>query len=163
MPGLTFETVIGSCRVEWEGDQLVSFRLPPATPSPADPALTDAPALALTLIERVKRHLAGDLQDFSDTPIDFTRVSSFQRAVYEAALRVKPGQTRTYGWIAEQIGQPVAVSRAVGTALGQNPWPLLVPCHRFIGANGKMVGFSAPGGIQTKLRLLAIEGAELAL
>jgi methylated-DNA-[protein]-cysteine S-methyltransferase len=76
-------------------------------------------------------------------------------------LRVAPGMTKTYGWLAAAIGQPVSASRAVGTALGQNPWPLLVPCHRFVGADGKMTGFSAPGGVQTKLRLLSIEGAEL--
>ena len=72
-----------------------------------------------------------------------------------------PGQTSTYGQLAAAIGRPLSEARAIGTALGQNPWPLLVPCHRFIGADGRMTGFSAPGGIKTKLRLLALEGVEL--
>jgi methylated-DNA-[protein]-cysteine S-methyltransferase len=109
----------------------------------------------------VQRHLAGDFQDFSDLPFDYARVSPFKRAVYLAALTVKAGSTRSYGWLATTIGQPAGVSRAIGTALGQNPWPLLIPCHRFISAQGKMTGFSSPGGIKTKLRLLALEGAEL--
>ena len=96
----------------------------------------------------------------------------------QPALRVEPGvfvSTRglrsgatgearpdwSYGQLAAAIGQPAAAARAVGTALAENPWPLLVPCHRFIGADGRMTGFSAPGGIKTKLRLLALEGAEL--
>jgi O-6-methylguanine DNA methyltransferase len=101
------------------------------------------------------------MQDFADLPYAWNRVSSFQRAVYEAALHVKPGQTWSYGQLAAAIAQPTEAARAVGAALGQNPWPLLVPCHRFIGADGRMTGFSAPGGIKMKLRLLALEGAEL--
>ena len=107
-----------------------------------------------------RRHLAGEMQDFADLPYAWSRVYSFQRAVYEAALH-KPGQTWSYGQLAAAVGQPTKTARAVGTALGKNPWPLLIPCHRFIGADGRMTGFSAPGGIKTKLRLLALEGAEL--
>lgn len=100
------------------------------------------------------------MQDFADLPYAWSRVSPFQRQVYEVALEVKPGQTWTYGQLAGAVGQPPAAARAIETALGQNPWPLLVPCHRFIGADGRMRGFSAPGGISTKLRLLALEGVE---
>jgi methylated-DNA-[protein]-cysteine S-methyltransferase len=100
------------------------------------------------------------MQDFADLPYSWNRVSAFQRVVYEAALRVKPGQTISYGQLADAVGHPSS-PRAVGHALARNPWPLLVPCHRFIGADGRMTGFSAPGGIGTKLRLLALEGAEL--
>jgi methylated-DNA-[protein]-cysteine S-methyltransferase len=113
------------------------------------------------ILARVKDHLEGKVQDFADLPYAWNRVSSFQRAVYQAALKIKAGQTSTYGELAAAIGQPISAARAVGTALGQNPWPLLVPCHRFVGLRGRMTGFSAPGGTRTKLRLLALEGVEL--
>ena len=74
---------------------------------------------------------------------------------------VKAGQTSSYGDIAAKLGYASGLSRAVGTALGANPWPLLVPCHRIVSVGGKMTGFSGPGGIKTKLRLLALEGAQL--
>jgi methylated-DNA-[protein]-cysteine S-methyltransferase len=100
------------------------------------------------------------MQEFTGLPYAWHRVSAFQQKVYQAALQVKPGQTMSYGQLAAIVGPP-ATPRAVGNALGQNPWPVLVPCHRFIAADGRMTGFSAPGGIKTKLRLLALEGAEL--
>lgn len=162
MPEAAFQTDIGICRLGWECGGVTWFRLP-ENPVQGSAVGHDAalPETVRALIGRVQAHLAGNLQDFADVGLDFSGTSSFQRSVYEAALRVKPGSTRTYGWLARECGFPVSASRAVGTALGQNPWPLLVPCHRFVGANGKMTGFSAPGGIETKLRLLAIEGAEL--
>jgi methylated-DNA-[protein]-cysteine S-methyltransferase len=113
------------------------------------------------IIDRVKRHLEGDPQDFSDVKFDFGRMPAFNRAVLEATLRIKSGHTSTYGEIATAIGQPLAASRAVGTALGANPWPLLIPCHRVVAATGNMTGFSGPGGVATKVKLLALEGAQL--
>jgi methylated-DNA-[protein]-cysteine S-methyltransferase len=156
MPATCFDTPIGSCAIAWRADEITGFSLPPARVSQDRP-----PPWVEAIIARVKRHLAGEMQDFSDVPYAWSGVPPFQRAVYQAALRVKAGRTWSYGQLAAVIGQPVAAARAVGTALGQNPWPLLVPCHRFIGADGRMTGFSAPGGIKTKLRLLALEGAEL--
>ncbi|HEU5079440.1 MAG TPA: methylated-DNA--[protein]-cysteine S-methyltransferase [Opitutaceae bacterium] len=158
----TFNTAIGPCRVEWQGDQLAGFRLPgdDVVLNPLQNA-ESVPEWVASLIARVQRHLAGELQDFALAPFAFEALTNFQREVYRAAVEVKPGQVETYGGLARRMGYPVSASRAVGTALGQNPWPLLVPCHRFVGADGKMTGFSAPGGIQTKLRLLAIEGAEM--
>jgi methylated-DNA-[protein]-cysteine S-methyltransferase len=154
----TFATSWGRCELHYEHDLVTGFRLPEAGLAPrSDPA----PAWVLALAQRVEAHLAGQLQDFAAEPYDWARVSSFQQSIYQALLAVKPGATATYGDLAAAIGQPPAVSRAVGTALGQNPWPLLVPCHRCVGANGRMVGFSGPGGIATKLRLLALEGAQL--
>ncbi len=155
MPETCFTTSIGSCAIAWEADEITAFRLPPAGEG-AEPA----PPWVNAIITRVRRHLARDVQEFADVPYAWHRVSAFQRAVYEVALRVKPGQTMSYGQLAAAVGSP-ATPRAVGNALGQNPWPLLVPCHRFIGADGRMTGFSAPGGIKTKLRLLVLEGAEL--
>ena len=162
---LIFPTAIGACEVHWAGDALTGFRLPaepaPATANTAAAGAFAAPDWVRRLIERVQAHLKGECQDFSTEPYAFDLVSAFQRSVYTAALKVPAGATRTYGWIAAQIAQPSSASRAVGVALGRNPWPLLVPCHRFVSSTGKMTGFSAPGGIRTKLLLLSIEGAEL--
>jgi methylated-DNA-[protein]-cysteine S-methyltransferase len=169
MPYTRFKTAIGVCGIAWNNTSVTRFWLPApdgsadrsSPPSDESKASEPLPEWVQQLIDAVKRHLEGDMRDFADVSFDFDQVSSFQRAVYEAALTVKSGTTRSYGWLASSIGQPPAASRAVGTALGQNPWPLLVPCHRFIAADGKMTGFSGPGGIKTKLRLLALEGAEL--
>ena len=92
---------------------------------------------------------------------DFARLPEFHRAVLRATLGVKSGHTATYGAIAAALGQPPGASCAVGTALGANPWPLLIPCHRIVAAGGKMTGFSGPGGVATKVKLLALEGARL--
>ena len=165
MPHALFTTELGICGVAWSDAGLSGFALPPATAGHFKDGGEDQsaapPRWVAALIERVRGHLAGVSQDFGDARYDFARVTPFQRAVYAEALKVPAGATRTYGWLARQIGSPVSASRAVGTALGRNPWPLLVPCHRFIGANGKLTGFSAPGGLATKRRLLALEGAEM--
>lgn len=156
MPARFFDTALGLCRISWEGNVVTAFALPPASGEK-----DEGPAWIEALIGRVQAHLDGVWQDFSDVPYAWEQVSDFQRAVYETALRVKAGETWSYGQLTKAIGHSMTSARAVGTALGQNPWPLLVPCHRFVGAGGKMTGFSAPGGIKTKLRLLALEGSEL--
>ncbi|MFA6002550.1 MAG: MGMT family protein [Elusimicrobiota bacterium] len=86
------------------------------------------------------------------------RYPPFYQSVWKACARIPKGQVRTYGWIARQIGKPNA-ARAVGQALGKNPFSPTVPCHRVVGVNGKLTGFSAPGGIAAKRRLLKREGA----
>lgn len=91
----------------------------------------------------------------------FQRVTEFQRRVYLQTLAIRAGLTSTYGEISSALGLPPGASRAVAAALGANPWPLLIPCHRIIGADGKMTGFSGPGGIATKIRLLTLEGTQL--
>lgn len=159
MNRLPIKTELGTCTLLWEGDRVTGFRLPDGSqpPQPAAPV----PAWVDALARRIELHMSGKLQDFADVPFDWVRVSDFQRDVYRVALGVKPGITWSYGQVANALGLPPGGARSVGTALGQNPWPLLVPCHRFIGADGKMTGFSAPGGIKTKLKLLALEGAQL--
>jgi len=109
----------------------------------------------------VQLHLEGQLQDFSGTILDWSRVSDFQRAVYLQAQAIKPGYKKSYGEIAQLMALGHESARAVGVALATNPWPLIVPCHRVVSAGDKMTGFSAPGGVRTKTRLLALEGAEL--
>lgn len=154
-----FPTPLGACAVAWGAQGLTGFELPEAAARPDDAA--EPPPWIAALIARVQQHLGGQLQDFSDAPYNFGLVPNFAQEVYRATLAVKAGRTTSYGAIATALGQPAAVSRAVGSALGANPWPLLVPCHRVVAADGKMTGFSGPGGIKTKLRLLALEGSEL--
>ncbi|HRI81529.1 MAG TPA: methylated-DNA--[protein]-cysteine S-methyltransferase [Opitutaceae bacterium] len=156
MPTAAFPTPLGTCSISWQDDMLTGFQLPPASGEAAA-----IPPWVANVITRVQRHLTGELQDFSDLPYAFESVGDFAGQVYRATLQVKAGATCSYGEIAQKLGQLPAVSRAVGTALGANPWPLLVPCHRVVAGDGKMTGFSGPGGVKTKLRLLALEGAQL--
>lgn len=161
MPHATFATAFGPCAIAWRDAGLAHFRLPDPAGGARDDSGTEPPSWVREIIARVQRHFAGDLQDFSDLRYDFTALPEFNRAVLRATLGIKAGHTATYGEIARAIGQPVAASRAVGAALGGNPWPLLIPCHRIVATNGKMTGFSGPGGVTTKVRLLALEGAQL--
>lgn len=159
MPHATFTTPLGTCAIAWNDAGLTRFLLPDPDRSSSGTEAVPPPWVA-AIIERVKRHLGGDPQDFSDVRFDFSRLPKFHRQVLEATLKIKPGHVTTYGEIATQIGEPGA-ARSVGTALGDNPWPLLIPCHRVVAASGKMTGFSGPGGVATKSKLLALEGAQL--
>jgi O-6-methylguanine DNA methyltransferase len=107
--------------------------------------------------ESISALLRGEGSDLSTIALDMEGVSPFYRRVYEAARTVPAGATVSYGEIAARLGAPGA-ARAVGQALGRNPFAIVVPCHRVLAAGGKMGGFSASGGITTKLRLLSIEG-----
>ena len=156
MAATCFDTSFGRCAIAWEPGVITRFSLPPTPHRSQQPP----PSWIIGIISRVERHLTGEMQDFADLPYSWATVSDFQQKVYRAALLVKPGQTASYGQLAAASGHP-SMSREVGRLLGQNPWPLLIPCHRFIGADGRMTGFSSPGGIKTKLRLLALEGAQL--
>lgn len=161
MPHATFSTPLGTCAIAWNDAGLTRFLLPDPERRAGGNTEADPPSWVGEVIERVKRHLTGESQDFSDVRYDFARVPDFVRNVLRATLDVKAGHTATYGELATAIGQPLAASRAVGSALGDNPWPLLIPCHRIVAATGKMTGFSGPGGVPTKVRLLALEGAQL--
>jgi methylated-DNA-[protein]-cysteine S-methyltransferase len=160
MPHATFPTPLGRCAIAWNDAGLTRFLLPDPERSSSDTEY-DPPPWVRAIIDRVERHLAGEPQDFSDVLFDFSRVPELVRAVLRATLDVKAGHTATYGQIAAAIGQSPAACRAIGAALGSNPWPLLIPCHRIIAADGKMTGFSGPGGVATKSKLLALEGAQL--
>lgn len=160
-----FSTAVGSCGIAWgpggilglclpEGDeaatrQHVQRRHPGAAEATAPPHVQD-------VIAKVVALLAGEKVDLAASALDMTAVPAFNRRVYEVALAIPPGETLTYGEVARQVGT-VAASRAVGRALGQNPWPIIVPCHRVLAASGRTGGFSAPGGVDTKLRILSIE------
>ncbi|MDB6166478.1 MAG: ogt [Lacunisphaera sp.] len=171
MPHVFFPTAFGTCGIAWNETGLTGFQLPEETEAIAEEHLArkgrsqlatgPAPEWVQGVIARVQEHLAGKLQDFSGTVLDWSRVSDFQRAVYLQALEIKPGYKKSYGEIAKLMALGNEAARAVGVALATNPWPLLVPCHRVVSAGDKMTGFSAPGGVRTKTRLLALEGAEL--
>jgi methylated-DNA-[protein]-cysteine S-methyltransferase len=109
-------------------------------------------------MKRIEAVVGGARDDFADLALDWRRVSAFDRAVYREAQAIPSGETITYGMLASRLGDPCR-AQAVGQALGRNPWPIVVPCHRITAADGKMGGFSAPGGRATKLKLLEIEGA----
>ena len=111
-------------------------------------------------IEGIVALLTGEARDLTDVPLDLESVPTFHQRVYEVARLIKPGTTLSYGEVATRVGEPDS-ARAVGQALGRNPIPIIVPCHRVLAADGGTGGFSAPGGTATKLRLLAIEGARL--
>jgi methylated-DNA-[protein]-cysteine S-methyltransferase len=169
MPYTLFTTPFGTCGLSWNDAGLTGFQLPEPTPDRTEVRMAaragdragDPPEWVQDLIERIRLHLGGQPQDFADTPLDESRVGAFQREVYRLTSAVKPGFKTSYGEIARQMGQGPGAARAVGAALATNPWPLIVPCHRVVSAADTMHGFSAPGGIRTKTRLLTLEGAEL--
>ncbi len=111
--------------------------------------------------DRLERYASGQVVDLSDLPIDLSPFTTFQRAVLSACRSIPHGETRTYGQLAETVGRPRA-ARAVGNVMRRNRYPLIVPCHRVVGVNG-MCGFSAPDGVDLKRRLLALEGAAIAV
>lgn len=162
-----FETAVGTCGVVWGEHGLLGVHLPPIGPSDPRAKLarrfpeaveTAPPPSVQAAIAGIQALLRGERLDLMDIELDTQGVAPFNLRVYEIARAIPPGKTRTYGEIAREIGD-VSVSRAVGQALGANPWPIVVPCHRVLAAGGGKGGFSAPGGTDTKMRMLEIEGA----
>lgn len=165
-----FPTAIGSCAIAWSDQGVTSVWLPESTDLQTRARVTRRfphstesapPPFVSHAIESIVALLEGDARDLTDVPLDFDdTVPEFHRRVYDVTRTIKPGTTLSYGDIAARVGEPDA-ARAVGQALGRNPIPIIVPCHRVLAANGGTGGFSAPGGTATKLQLLAIEGARL--
>lgn len=116
------------------------------------------PAEIADVIRRYVALFETGAADFADVAIDFAAVSEFDARVYGETRKIPSGETGTYGDIARKLGD-VAYSQRVGQALGANPFPVIVPCHRVVGLDGRMTGFSAPGGIAAKEKLLKLEGA----
>ncbi|RYF80894.1 MAG: methylated-DNA--[protein]-cysteine S-methyltransferase [Comamonadaceae bacterium] len=167
-----FSTAIGHCGLAWAPAGLQRVLLPeadgaadslrtrlqrlhPALPEVAEP---QHPASVSSAIEAICALLAGAPLNLLNIVLDESRVSAFHRRVYAITRRIPPGQVRTYGDIADELGDRT-LARAVGQALGANPFAPVVPCHRVMGAKGWQGGFSAPGGVELKLRMLEIEGA----
>ena len=116
---------------------------------------TEAPHLFHDLMQRFRAYFDGKIIAFPDR-LEISAATPFQRSVWEAARLIPYGETRSYGWIAQQIGNPKS-GRAVGQALGKNPLPIIVPCHRVLAGDGRLGGFT--GGIETKQQLLRLEGS----
>ena len=173
-----FETPLGACGIAWRESAGIRSRpvvtrvqLPEASRQATESRIArksgssraSTPPLQIAeIIEKIGRHLQGEIQDFRAIPVDFDGANTFFRQVYEATREIPAGQTRTYGEIAKSLGQPGA-AQEVGQAMAKNPVPIIVPCHRVSAAGGKLGGFSAPGGPATKAKLLALEGATVNL
>jgi methylated-DNA-[protein]-cysteine S-methyltransferase len=161
-----FDTALGRCGVAWGERGIVGVQLPePAGAERArllrrfpDAVETPPPQGVLQAAAGIAALLRGESPDLDSITLDMRAVAEFDRCVLDATRRIPRGATRTYGEIAAEIGDPGA-ARAVGQALGRNPFPVIVPCHRVLAAAGRPGGFSAHGGVSTKLRMLAIEGA----
>jgi methylated-DNA-[protein]-cysteine S-methyltransferase len=162
-----FDTAIGACGIAWGACGLLGVQLPEASAARTlarmrrrfpDAPEGPPPPPVQRAIDGIVALLSGDTRDLSEVELDMAGVAPFDRRVYEVARTIPAGAILAYGDIAARLGAP-GEARAVGQALGQNPFPLVVPCHRVLAAGGKVGGFSANGGIATKLRLLSIERA----
>jgi methylated-DNA-[protein]-cysteine S-methyltransferase len=167
---MLFETALGRCGIAWNDRAVSGVFLPESTDRQTrarvlrrfpDAAESAPPEEVRAAVDGIAALLGGERRDLSAVPLDLDGVPDFHRRVYEIARTIPPGRTLTYGEIARRLGDPLQ-ARAVGQALGQNPFPIVVPCHRVLAAGGRTGGFSAPGGTGTKLRLLEIEGARAA-
>jgi methylated-DNA-[protein]-cysteine S-methyltransferase len=162
-----FDTPIGICGIEWGPRGINGLQLPMGSIEKTrtrilqrhgEVAESEPTAEVQRAIDRIVELLAGKPDDLRDIALDLDGVPDFNRGVYDIARTIPPGQTMTYGDIAKRLGG-VELSRDVGQALGRNPCPIVVPCHRVLAAGQKPGGFSAKGGVSTKLKMLAIEGA----
>ncbi|MDY7100069.1 MAG: methylated-DNA--[protein]-cysteine S-methyltransferase [Actinomycetota bacterium] len=162
-----FPTAIGRVGIAWSRSGVRAVQLPERTDSATvarlrrsapGAVIADPPASVSPVIRRITAVLEGQRDDLADVELDWAGVGDFERRVYELARRVPPGATTTYGELARLTGAPGA-ARAVGRAMGRNPFPIVVPCHRVLAAGGRPGGFSANGGVDTKRRMLIIEGA----
>ncbi len=151
-----FDTALGRCAVRWSAQGLTGVRLPGGALPPVALPTDRWPPFVADAVAGMQALLAGQPRDLLHVPLDDADTGPFERRVYAACRALPPGHTCTYGELARAIEDPSAL-RAVGHALGRNPWPLVVPCHRVLAAGGRLGGFSAPGGADTKQRLLLIE------
>ena len=171
MPWTLFETTLGKCGLAWSDAGLTWVQLPERTEAAtrarllakaadAGPRATleSTPAWVTNAIGLAREHLDGRPQDLSAVPLDLSNVTPFVAKVYRALQKVPPGKTVTYGELARAVGSAGA-ARAIGRAMATNPVPIFVPCQRVLAAGGKSGGFSAYGGVVTKERMLALEGA----
>ncbi|MGS5085831.1 methylated-DNA--[protein]-cysteine S-methyltransferase [Hydrogenophaga sp. A37] len=163
-----FDTVIGACGIAWGSHGITAVQLPEPNAQATRarllksaggcPEVSDPPDAVRAAITGIQALLNGEPRQLLELELDLERLTPFQRQAYAIARAIPPGQTRTYGEIAQELGDP-SLARAVGQAMGHNPFAPVVPCHRVLAAGQKPGGFSASGGALTKLRMLAIEGA----
>jgi methylated-DNA-[protein]-cysteine S-methyltransferase len=164
-----FDTPIGRCGLAWGPRGIIGVQLPEARDSATQARLSSRfpgveaskpPKHVKSAIEAITGLLRGERRGLETLPLDMDGVPPFHRRVYELARTIPPGETLSYGEVAERVGSPGG-ARAVGQALGKNPFAIVVPCHRVLASGGRVGGFSANGGVSTKLRMLAIEGARV--
>jgi methylated-DNA-[protein]-cysteine S-methyltransferase len=164
-----FETAIGTAAVAWGPRGIIGSHLPEPTPAEArahmrrrfpDATESPPPKAVQAVIDDVVALMKGESKHLLDADLDMEGIPDFHKRVYEVARAIPPGETLTYGDVAEKLNAPGA-ARAVGQALGANRFPPIVPCHRILGAGGKTGGFTARGGTTTKMRLLNLEGAKV--
>lgn len=165
------DTVLGPIGLAWRAEAnrapVVRLQLPAGDAAETEKALTrrlastraaKLPPEIARLAAKIEAYAKGEQIDFSAVPVDFGPVEPLRRAIYAALRKLRHGETLTYGELAERAGFP-GQAQAVGQAMGKNPVPLVVPCHRVLAAGGKIGGFSAPGGAATKEKMLRLEGA----
>lgn len=165
-----FATANGHAAIAWNNRGVSAFRLPASTPEAAERSLLrrlpDAvratpPAAVAEIIVAAQRYFEGEQTDFSEVPIDLGEQEPLFERIYAAVRQLGWGETTTYGAVAKALGAGPEVARDVGRAMAMNPLPLIIPCHRVLAAGGKVGGFSAPGGADSKAKMLAIEGLDL--
>ena len=163
-----FETAIGTCGIVWGARGIAGVQLPETDAGATRrrvnrrfPVAREGrpPPHVQRAVDGIVALLAGEKRDLTDIVVDDSGLPEFNRRVYANVRKIPPGSTMTYGDIAERLGDK-SLSRDVGQAMGENPTPVIMPCHRVLAAGGKTGGFSASGGVVTKLRLLTIEGAQ---
>ena len=158
-----FETDFGICEIGWGDAGITDFRLPTDDPDMdrvrMERQSVEPPQFVVQSVQAVRDYFAGRRTDFADVAVDLSTLADFERDVLLAARKIGWGDLTSYGELARRLTGDIGVSRAVGQALGRNPIPLIIPCHRVLAADGAIGGFSAPGGTVTKLKMLEIEGA----
>lgn len=164
-----FETALGWIGIAWSERGVRRLFLPEAR-ARIERKLATLPGAApenpanggdiAGLVAAIERYAAGEAVEFSDVAVDLSGIDAFRLAIYDAARKLKFGETVTYGELAARAGH-AGLARETGQALGANPVPLIVPCHRILAAGGKIGGFSAPGGSTAKERMLALEGVRV--
>jgi len=159
---VSFDTALGRCAVRWSDAGITGVLLPhrDGRPGPSIEDGTEVPPFVRRAIDGMRATMAGEPADLRDVPIDERELDDLRRAVYAATRDIPPGHTKSYGEVARAMGREnFEGAREVGAALAKNPFPIIVPCHRVLAANGRLHGFSAPGGLETKRRMLELEGA----
>jgi methylated-DNA-[protein]-cysteine S-methyltransferase len=167
---IIFETVGGYCGIAWSNVGITRFQLPTRSAEAAERNLLrrlpeaapgEPTAEVVEAVAAVKRYFEGEKIDFSDVRLDLDGQEEFFKQIYAATRRVGWGHTTTYGTLAKELGAGPEAARDVGQAMARNPVPLIIPCHRVLAADGKVGGFSAPGGSAAKIRMLELEGVHI--
>jgi methylated-DNA-[protein]-cysteine S-methyltransferase len=165
-----FETEAGFCAIGWTASGIARFALPDGTAAAAERNLlrkfpaarpSTPPSEVAEVIAAAQRYFAGEAVDFFAIALDLDGQDEFFRRIYAALRTVGYGKTTTYGSLAKELGAGPEVARDVGQAMAKNPIPLIIPCHRVLAAGNKVGGFSAPGGADSKVKMLALEGIDL--